>query len=165
MKKICENLFIGSLDDCVEGDSNLSVVHACKTPCHQNKIGYTGNLPKNHGHYLYFRDEYNLYLNIIDPPIPLFQKKTFDIFFEFMAMKASFGDNVLIHCNQGKSRAPSLGLLFMARVFWDSLRGNSYAESRKDFEKIYPEYNPGKGIETYLTENWEKLIQSPPIYL
>jgi predicted protein tyrosine phosphatase len=62
---------------------------------------------------------------------------------------------VLIHCNQGESRAPSLTLLYMAKRL-DALPCDSYVAAATEFRRKYT-YNPGRGIETWLTTNWSKI--------
>jgi predicted protein tyrosine phosphatase len=66
------------------------------------------------------------------------------------------GRKLLIHCNQGESRAPSLAMLFMAKGL-SAINNVSYESARSEFEKLYPRYNPGKGIETYFSRNWALL--------
>jgi predicted protein tyrosine phosphatase len=96
----------------------------------------------------------HLYLNMVDPPIPLFKPEMFKIFFAFMDKQIS-NRPVLIHCNQGLSRAPSLTLLYMAKRL-NLLPNTSYQDALLEFEKNYP-YQPGKGIETFLTNYWDSL--------
>ena len=62
----------------------------------------------------------------------------------------------MIHCNQGLSRAPSLTLLFMAKRL-DELDARSYQSARSEFEELYPQYLPGRGLELFLTENWDQI--------
>lgn len=142
--------------ECIEGVDGVAVVHACKTPCHQRAVGYTGKLDKDHEHYISTGDELNLYLNIIDPPVPLFPDEIFKAFAEFMLEQEDECRPVAIHCNQGKSRSPSLALLWMAHGTGE-LPSGSYEEAREAFEALYPAYDPGKGIEKHLSEHWPRL--------
>lgn len=148
-----DRLSFGALEDCIHGGDG-AVVHACKIPCHRACVGYQNNLPPDHPYYLHYESGRHLYLNLIDPPVPLFKKESFDIFFDFMDRQIAH-HRVLIHCNQGQSRAPSLALLYMAKRL-DALPDDSYLAARTAFESKFP-YAPGKGIETYLTENWNGL--------
>ena len=50
--EITPDLWIGDQAACVEVTHELVVVHACKIPCHQMAVGYRGNLPLDHPHYL-----------------------------------------------------------------------------------------------------------------
>ncbi len=137
-------------------DADWAVVHACKHPCHQEAVGYTGNLDKQHPNYLVLERGSNLYLNMIDPPVPLFPSELFSAAMEFADKHWTAGRNVLFHCNQGRSRAPSLALLFAAtrRGF---IASESYEKARAEFERGYGHYAPGRGIETFLLENWSKI--------
>ncbi len=98
----------------------------------------------------------NLYLNIVDPDIPLFMPQTFVDFMNFSQKHYSEGMNLLIHCNLGESRAPSLALLFMAKGM-HVISDRSYEEARREFQISYPGYMPGLGIFRYFTENWNEL--------
>lgn len=153
------HLYIGNLDaahDFAHRNPDVAVVHACKDPCHRLAACYTTqSLEKSHPHYLSVERDNHLYLNLIDPPVPLFQMESFERFFEFTDRHIPHRP-VIIHCNQGLSRAPSLGLLYMAKRL-DPVFGKTYADARKDFEKLYPAYAPGKGIETFLNRHWTEL--------
>jgi hypothetical protein len=63
---------------------------------------------------------------------------------------------VLIHCNKGKSRAPSLALLYLAKRL-QVINSESYATAAKDFRTKFSGYQPGLGIQIYLTEHWTKI--------
>ncbi len=155
-------LGFGDIDTCaLAGNEDRAVVHACKFPCHRSVVGYQNQICKDHPCYLAVEKDGDLYLNIIDPPLPLFQPKSFEIFFDFVD-RHLHKKPLVIHCNKGESRAPSLALLVMAKRMFN-LPCNSYADARAEFEKRY-NYNPGKGISRFLEENWEVLgdAQAPP---
>ena len=82
--------------------------------------------------------------------------QTFVDFMNFAKKHYSEGMNLLIHCNLGESRAPSLALLFMAKGM-HVISDRSYEEARKKFQINYPGYMPGLGIFRYFTENWNEL--------
>ncbi len=153
MREVYERVIVTNELSCTNGNSDLAVVHACKSPCHQNAVGYRGKLPSDHPNYLVLEQENDLFLNIIDPPVPLFMPPLFSRFLEFSEKHWSRGQKLLIHCNQGESRAPSLAMLFLAKRI-SAISNKSYEAAREEFEKIYPSYNPGKGIVTYFSKNW-----------
>lgn len=153
MIKIDNRIFIGRVDDCQTGTEKLAVIHACKSPCHQQAVGYRGSLPASHHNYLVLQREHDLYLNIIDPPVPLFKAETFGQFMSFARSKYDSGVSLLIHCNQGESRAPSLALLLLAKHI-GTLPNSSYENARFAFQHLYPTYQPGAGIQRFLTDNW-----------
>jgi len=157
MIKIMYNLFIGNDYDCFTCSDGFSVIHACKT-CHQKGIGYRGSLPSSHPNYLVFEQENHLYLNMVDMENELLPRFTHPIMNRaILFIEKNITKNpILIHCNQGQSRSPSVGLVYLARE--NKIASNSYFEARKDFLNVYPNYLPGRGIELYLMNNWEDLI-------
>lgn len=157
MQKVSDNLYVGSQDDCKIGHcmkSGHAVVHCVKDPCHSRVVG-TRKLDKEHQHYLAFTTSGDLYLNMIDPPVPLFKADTFKHFMKFMDEHRD--DKVTIHCNQGKSRAPSMAMLWLAKGLHE-IPDVSYDEARGSFEKKFPGVidTTGKGIETYMREHWNE---------
>ncbi|GAG59460.1 unnamed protein product, partial [marine sediment metagenome] len=64
---------------------------------------------------------------------------------------------ILIHCNKGQSRSPSIGLIYLAQT--ENIPNNSYQDAREEFLKIYPTYLPGKGIELYLQNQWKYILE------
>ena len=113
---INERLSFGNESACTHiTDGTIAVVHACKEPCHRSSVGYsTRTIPSNHPNYLVLERGHHLYLNLIDPPQPLFMMPSFEAFLKFVDHEI-VDRPVLIHCNQGESRAPSLTLLYMAK--------------------------------------------------
>ncbi len=159
LRHIHPRISVGSLDHCRPGSSDCAVIHACKSPCHQRAIGYSGSLPKAHEHYLARADEHDLWLNLVDPHIPLFQIDSFTHFLAFAAPRHDSGQSLLLHCNLGESRSPTLALLLLARHL-HSLPAHSYAEARAAYESLDPAYRPGTGIAQFFTENWHALTCS-----
>jgi hypothetical protein len=154
--KIYERVFVSNASACRRGNDEIAVVHACKTPCHQRAVGYTGSLPKNHQYYLWLRQDNDLYLNIIDPPVPLFSNELFTVFLPFAREMWNAGKLLFIHCNKGESRAPSLALLFLSKQL-QAISDVSYESARSEFLQLFPHYLPDKGIASYLSSNWRAL--------
>lgn len=153
---ITERLSIGDLTSCrsPSSPSGTAIVHACKEPCHRRAIGYTAkSLSKEHPAYLAHATADQLYLNLIDPPVPLFQLPSFQIFLEFVDQLAP-SQQIHIHCNQGQSRAPSLALLLMAKR-WGLLPKESFAAARAAFPIPYA---PSQGIARFLQDNWSLIV-------
>jgi hypothetical protein len=96
LTKIHDRFYVVSERDCFHSRPGWVVVHACKNPCHFNAVGYKGSLPKNHPNYLSLeREGANLYLNIVDPDIPLFMSQTFVDFMIYTQKHYSEGKNLL----------------------------------------------------------------------
>ena len=158
MQKVDTRLHVGDESDCSQTDEDWAVVHACKYPCHRSAVGYQKSPPKSHPHYLSKEDGDDLYLNMIDPERPLFQMEMFEDFLSFAKRWSENNDRLLIHCNQGRSRSPSLVLLLFA-IHTDEVPGESFAGARQAFEGLYSGYRPSAGIETYLRNNWDDLLR------
>ena len=155
MIDVHNGLYVGKKADCRVGDPEWAVVHACKSPCHQRAVGYTGSLSKSHPYYLALERGTDLYLNLIDPPKPLFMAPSFNSFLAFSRVQLEEGRKILIHCNQGESRAPSLALLLLAKLL-SQISNESYEAARAEFEILFNGYNPGRGIQKYLTDHWSE---------
>ena len=46
MQEVYERVFVTDATSCLSGSDGVAVVHACKSPCHQRAVGYTGKIPK-----------------------------------------------------------------------------------------------------------------------
>ena len=160
MTKIHSNLFIGGDADCDACAINpeFAIVHACKT-CHQQALKYSGALPPTHPNYLIYEHGSHLYLNMVDMPNELLPKFTHPIFECAMGFinREIKNKKVLIHCNFGVSRSPSLGLVYLAST--GVISNNSLEEAINEFEELYPKYAPGTGIILYMKHNWDFLMK------
>lgn len=159
MIKIHDKLFVGNDSDCFyDNKENWVVVHACKHPCHQRAVGYRGNLNKNHPNYLILEEEKHLYLNMVDMNMTLSHEFTEPIIktaLNFIERNVN-SKEVLIHCNLGRSRSPALALLFLSKRK-KILSNDNYQEAKKQFVKLFPNYTPGIGIDSYLSKYWNEL--------
>lgn len=150
---ILTSLIFGGEDICsLNNDGSIAVVHACKDPCHRRAVGYNErSLPSSHQNYLFLEQDYHLFLNMIDPPVPLFQRETFVVALNFIDRHIK-NRQVLVHCNLGQSRAPSIALLYFAKRA-HSITNESYAAAAQEFTKKYA-YYPSFGISSWLAQNW-----------
>lgn len=157
MREVADGIHVGTEADCFrEQRDGWAVVHACKHPCHVAAVGYHDSLPSDHPDYLLREEDGHLYMNLIDPERPLFQAESFLGFRDFACRYRDDGSELLIHCNQGRSRAPSLALLFLAKDR-DRLTSNSFKAARREYRKLDSHYAPGAGIQTFLRNNWSEL--------
>ncbi len=160
MVEIARNLFIGNQDDYefkVKEDGGWSVVHACKEPYHRNLLGYTGRgAPKGHPEYLLAKRESRLYLNIVDVESPDYiAKEIIDAALEFIKEALDNNKKCLVHCNQGESRSPSIGFLYLAVT---GALPKDYNNAEIEFRKIYPLYNPKNGVRGFIKNNWNEYV-------
>lgn len=156
MTEIYPNLFVGNLIDYEQNQLNedFYFVQACKEPCHRKALGYTGrSADENHPEYLIAYRERRIILNMIDPPTSkYFENVLFEKSLNFINEHLINGKKVLVHCNQGFSRSPSIALLYLATI--KKIDNSSFESAELDFLKLYPSYKPS-GIKQFLILNWE----------
>ncbi len=152
-----KDLFVGAISDISKINyDEWAVVHATQT-VHYQIFGWNriSNKPdRNHPNYIYYEKDNRLSLNWVDGGAFLYKwsgPETFNIILDFIDKWISL-KKVLIHCDQGFSRSPSLCLLFLAKRE-HRISNESFFEAKKDFIKIYPDYAPG-GIGDYIRDNW-----------
>lgn len=134
-----------------------SVVHACKDPYHRQALGYSGRgAPKDHPEYLIARRNNRLILNLVDVADPAFiPKECVDAAIDFTSEALTSGRKVLIHCNKGGSRAPSIGLLYLiART--PRIEAQSFADAEAEFRALYPAYAPARGVQEFARQRFSE---------
>jgi hypothetical protein len=154
---VAPNLWYGDMELCARTTEDEAIVHACKDGCHRKAVGYTGRAPKRDDpHYYSKRMGLDLFLNLIDPPVPLFATPVFLTALAFLEEHGSARIR-FVHCTEGVSRSPSLVLLHLAR---NGVLGKvpTYAAAREVFTAKWP-YAPGKGIQLWLEQNWNMLME------
>lgn len=160
MKEIYPNLIIGAENDCNFSNlGDIAIIHACKHPCHVKAVGYKGSLPSTHPNYLVLKNGRHLFLNMVDMEKELSPIYTHPIMKSAMSfIEEHIHDRkVLVHCNQGLSRSPSIALLYLARK--GNIASQTYNLATNDFLKLYPIYNPGSGVALYMNKFWNELIE------
>src|SRR3989344_8440644 len=159
MIEVHKNLFVGNEQDCFSSNGFV-IIHACKSPCHQRALNYRGSLPQNHPNYLVYENGDDLFLNMVDMEQPLLPKFATPICVKALEFidKNIKDKKVLIHCNHGLSRSPSLALLYMAKK--GTINNESYNKAVEAFVKLFPSYNPNNGIVSYLRNEWDNLMSN-----
>lgn len=158
MIEVHTNLYVGSEIDehRARAQPGWFIVHACKEPYHRQALGYSGRAAsKDHPEYLIARRPGRLILNLVDvDDVRYIGAEIVD------AALAAIGENiqsskVLVHCNQGASRSPTIAFLYLAK-YTDTFRGLGYDEALAAFRAIYPPYNPARGMSDYARLNWTR---------
>lgn len=138
MKEVYPNLFVGNKSDCYKMDY---VVHACKT-CHKRELGYkTVAAPKNEEYLSTVRDN-QLYLNLIDADYKYIPKQILRQSISYI--EKNINNKVLVHCDQGVSRSPSIAFMYMMSI--------GFPFDMEYFKFIYPDFNPNNGMLNHLKE-------------
>lgn len=160
VKLLDTNLYVGSiLDSEYFYDENWAIVHATQT-VHYKLCGWNGTTTKpnkKHKNYIYYEDKNRLSLNWVEGKPQLYKLSGTEIFNRVLDFIDKWIDakKVLVHCDQGFSRSPSLCLLYLSKRA-NVISKASFEEARRDFVKIYPEYNP-RGLANFIKNNWNDL--------
>ena len=158
MKHIIGNVYVGEDEDAElilkSTNDEWAIVHACKEKWHRELLGYTGRgAPKDHPEYLFAERGNRLYMNIVDAPKSIFfDKGMIDKALDFIHQKRKGELKVLVHCNEGFSRSPSLALLYLVKH--GLIKGETLEDVEVEFLKLYPKYKPGTGMRGFVKENW-----------
>ena len=159
MIEVFPRLFIGTKNDyetSVSGQAGWAIVHACQEPYHRLAVGYRGwNAPKNHPECLLARRDNRLMLCLRDLPVSWFiRKEMLEQTLDFIEQMHDSGLNVLVHCFQGRSRSPSITLLYLATRL-QVLPTESLEAAEAPFRRLYPPYWPTRGIREHLRRHWQ----------
>ncbi|CAN5224172.1 hypothetical protein BH10PSE3_BH10PSE3_07110 [soil metagenome] len=158
MIEVHPKLHVGSESDeqAVRARPGWFFVHACKEPYHRQALGYSGRAAaKDHPEYLIARRPGRVILNLVDvADVNYVAAEIVDAAIE--AIHENLGaSQVLVHCNQGASRSPTLALLYLAK-HTDRFKGMAWGQAEAAFRAIYPPWAPARGMADYARLNWAK---------
>ncbi len=158
MIEVYKNLFVGSQIDesALRGQAGWFIVHACKHPYHKEALGYAGAAAsRDHPEYLIARRPGRLILNLVDvADVNYISPEIIDPALDTIHQHIA-SSKVLVHCNQGMSRSPTIALLYLLK-FTDALPRQSIEGDLERFQRLYPPYAPAKGMADYARINWHK---------
>jgi hypothetical protein len=165
VREVSERLFVGNAGDfeMVRGEPNFGVTWAvlqcAKEPWHREALGYTGRgAPKDSAEYLWAYRGNRLILNMVDAPkAEFFPAPMIEEGIGFIRKHLVNGSKVLVHCNQGNSRAPSMALIYMGRF---GLVDKHYDPAMAHFRSIYPSYEPGPGMEEFMRQEFAEPLRA-----
>jgi hypothetical protein len=156
MIEIHPNLFVGTEydEEAVRGRADWYVISAAKFPYHKDALGYSGReAPKDHPEYAFARRSGALILNLVDADDAQFiGAQTIDAAVNAIHENVR-SSKVLVHCNQGASRSPSIAFLYLLKLT-DVFRRENFEEDLAEFVRLYPPYEPGRGMADFVRDNW-----------
>src|SRR5437899_4643335 len=74
---------------------------------------------------------------------------------DFIDEMCASGLKVLIHCVAGRSRSPSITLLYLAARL-NVLPTVSFEEAEEGFRCLYPHFSPIRGIREHIRRYWQQ---------
>lgn len=162
MIEVATNLYVGSQPDeaSIRGQNGWYVIHACKEPYHRQALGYSGRgAPRNHPEYLIAVRPSRLILNLVDVDnVAYIPPEIIDAALAAIHQNIS-SSKILVHCNQGLSRSPTIAFLYLAK-HTDKFRAMDWASAVAEFRKAYPAYSPAAGMTQYIQLNWTKYVSA-----
>ena len=147
-------LFVGSAADTYKFSG--SILHCAKEPWFV-EAKEKGFVPLSESYNTVIRIAYNeMSLNLVDAADKkYFNDVTINPGLEFISERMAEGDAVLVHCNLGISRSPSIALLWM----WEhGYLDKEFRYALPQFKELYPAYQPGNGVWQYLKARIERGI-------
>lgn len=168
MKKIIENLYIGTVENIPFAEQwGYSILGACKEPLHRqhaklqgaSEEGYVGRaMPKDEPEYLFAERDHALYLNLIDArEAKYIPDECINKALDFIDKEIADNRDVLIVCNKGESRSPSIAFMYLIEKWlFDSFLWWSFESVLNVFLIFYDCYNPSNGMKEYVKNFWEK---------
>ncbi len=150
MKELYKNLYVGGDEAVPEARKRgMSIIHACKDGdfSHRALLKYESMGAPKGPEYLTARRPGNLYLNLIDADEPDFvPDAVINEALSFIKDNLAKDKSVLIHCNHGLSRSPTIIFLYLYSA---GKLPAEYHRAIRAFRQIYPQYDPSIGLELY----------------
>lgn len=159
MEEIVNRLWVGGDKDYekLQGRAGWSFLRTCKEGPggHRAILGYnTLGAPKDKN-YLWVRRGNLMALNLLDLDDPNYiSEEMIDKGLTFIAERLKAGDKVLVACNAGHSRGPSLAMMYLRSV---GELPDSFIRAEKVFRTLYPHYDPAQGIRQFAKSHWHTL--------
>lgn len=169
MIEVAPSLFVGAAADVAQFDKNgipdgWHVITAARDPWHRDALGYYGQrgAPKDSPEYLIAHRPNRTILNLVDVADPAYiRDEIIDVALGTIDMHLAAGEKVLIHCNEGKSRAPTIAMLWMTKNgLLNSGDENWEADILPMFESKYPDYAPAEGMRLYAQQRLGKMLSA-----
>lgn len=150
-------IYVGTKDDSrLRTDPAWAVVNTAKT-VHVEVKGWSNAPPQDHPHYLAFEDGQFLSFNWVDGPARMYEWsgpaafiRALDFIDKWYPTK-----DILINCDLGQSRSPTVALLYLSKRL-HIIPDGSFASARAAFQSLYPGYAPS-GIAEYVATHWNKI--------
>lgn len=150
MTEVYKNLYVGNLADYrATKPGDWAYVHATQSVRPKDARG--------HSDYLMHKNENDLYLSWLDTASYDFEpdgSRLFTKVLDFIQDKLAT-KKVLVHCDVGESRSPTIALLYLAKRA-HTISNESFDSARSDFAKIYPNYYPS-GIRIFVRTHWQSI--------
>jgi|SRR5882672_11763778 len=158
MQHIIDGIYLGGDESVVKAkELGMARLCCCKDgiDSHRSMLGYTGMAAPKNKDYLFAREGNVMALNLIDVDDPtMIPNEVIDEGLRFIKEMQDKGIKLLVHCNAGMSRSPSITLAYLRAA--DGMP-DSIVAAKKRFKAIYHKYSPSVGIDAHIRERWKSL--------
>lgn len=158
MEQIIKNLWLGGDTDVVKAEERgYARLSCCKEgfDSHRSMLGYTTPGAPKGKDYLHARRGNWMALNLIDVDNPeMIPDEVIDAGLRFIKEQLDAGRKILVHCNAGMSRGPTVTMMFL-RAVGELPQG--FVRARHIFRTLYPQFDPGVGMESHARVRWNSL--------
>jgi protein-tyrosine phosphatase len=156
LEQVIDNLYVGSDDDYekLKSKPGWSCLRCCKEGPggHRDTLQYTTQAAPKGDDYLAAKKGDRMALNFIDANDPNFVPlKMIESGLRFIDQRIKAGDKILVACNAGHSRGPTVAMLYLRAT--GELPGN-FNSSERIYRTLYREYDPGIGVRQFARSHW-----------
>ena len=158
MQEIIKGLYVGSDDDVPEAEKRgYAILAACKDGPYGHRVmcGYTSLGAPKDKNYLFCRKGDEMALNLLDLEDPqMIPDAVLMAGISFIDEMMKAGKKILVHCNAGHSRGPTMAMLYLRTV---GELDQPFNRARHIFHTLYPKLSQGHGMEVRARELWNSL--------
>lgn len=155
MEQIIDRFYVGSDEDVAKAkERGFSRLACCKDgpDGHRAMLGYESLGAPKGKNYLFARKGNWMALNLIDVDDPRYiPDAALDAGLSFIDEQMTAGNKILIHCNAGMSRGPSVALMYLRKI---GEMPYTFGRAMHIFKTLYPKYSPGFGMEHHVKARW-----------
>ena len=159
MEEVFPRLFVGGdIDyDKLKDRAGWSWLRCCKygPGGHQQTLGYTSLRAPRGKDYLDVRRGNLLALNLLDLDDPNYiPDAAVNKGLKFVSERLDAGDKVLVACNEGHSRGPTMAMMYLRSI---GELPYPFLISERLYKALYSHYDPAQGMRQYARANWARL--------
>jgi len=124
---------------------------------HVEAKGWSNAPPRDHPDYLAFEDGQFLSFNWVDGTSQMYDWSGTEAFVRALDFidKWYESKSILINCDLGQSRSPTVALLYLAKRL-HLIPSDTFANARAAFQMLYPSYAPS-GIAQFVSAHWNEI--------
>lgn len=157
MREVTDGLFVGGMEspELMDEGDELSVVHVCDDATFL-KVLRLEEYPDESVNFVKASSKLVLKVTNGDSP-DAYDVGLFKEALAFVSEKLAPEHNILLYGENGKSRAPSIALLYMASK--GIIAKDSFEKAESAFKKKhYSAYEPSSGLREFMKANWTVLV-------